>query len=72
MWEWTPEVNWTPNATNGRLVSQMTEGSLTRFIQQKQGTTVNLEKTDRVTGEYIGMMKFPLIYRNIDPVTGNE
>jgi hypothetical protein len=41
-------------------------------MQQKNGTYITLNKTDKKAGEYIGMMKFPLIYRYVDLNTQKE
>ncbi len=67
MWEFTPEVQWTNTGANGRKVTAVTQWKSMKFIQQKSTDFYTLQTSDKKNGEFIGMMKFPLAYREIDP-----
>lgn len=69
IWELTPTIAWTTTGSTNRKVVTIDKGEQLKFMQQKKGTYIVLDKTDKKAGEFIGMMKFPLIYRYIDPVT---
>jgi hypothetical protein len=48
MWEFTQAINWTnTGTTTPRRVAEIASGVQTRFIQQRAGTTISLDSTDR-------------------------
>lgn len=72
IWELTPTIAWTTTGATNRKVVTIEKGKQLKFMQQKDNTFITLNKTDKKTGEYIGMMKFPLIYRYFDLNTQKE
>ncbi|MFZ2256105.1 MAG: hypothetical protein WAW59_01035 [Patescibacteria group bacterium] len=69
MWEFTPEIPWTTSGATDRKVVKIEKDQSLKFVQQKKDAYILLETTDKKKSEYIGMMKFPLIYRYLDPNT---
>ena len=72
MWQLTSEIPWTTTGVTNRKVVTIEKDESLKFVQQKEGAYIMLESTDKKAGDIIGMMKFPLIYRYIDPNTGTE
>lgn len=72
VWKTTSEIVWsTPSGSGGKAQFFIMPTDKIKFIEADIGAGYNLVKTDKKNDEPIGLIKFPLVYRNIDNV-GNE
>jgi hypothetical protein len=78
---WTPgdDVIFTPEtvAASGstgsgakRNIFSLKAGKSVTILTSELGANYRIERTDRKAGDYVGMIKFPANYRNVDNTTG--
>ncbi len=72
VWRYTTEVVWTPSsATGSRSQFFLMPNDKVKFLEADTGAGYNLVKTDKKSGDAVGLVRYPTIYRNIDEA-GNE
>lgn len=71
-WSYGSEVIFTPETSSGtsRQVFSLKPGKTVRVMDAKLGANYQLEKTDKKAGEYVGLVKFPVNYRDVSDVDG--
>lgn len=71
-WTYGSEIIFTPETGTGatRQVYSLKPGKTVRVMEAKLGANYQLEKTDKTTNDYIGLIKFPVNYRNINDADG--
>lgn len=70
MWRFPSEVTWT--ASGSRQVFTIADGKSLKFMEQLPNTSYTLDSSDKKKNDIIGMVKFPLTYRDTDKVTKVE
>ncbi len=70
MWRFPSEITWT--ASGSRQVFTIADGKSLKFMEQLPNTAYTLESSDKKKNDIIGMVKFPLTYRDTDKVTKAE
>jgi LPXTG-motif cell wall-anchored protein len=74
-WKIGSEIIFTPEATSGsgatkRNVFSLKAGKTVRVLESELGANYQLEKSTAKNGEYVGLVKFPVNYRDVDSGTG--
>lgn len=64
----------TPSKTSGSGAKTnefaMKPGQSYKILEASLGANYQLERTDKKNGDYIGLVKFPVNFHNVDDVTG--
>lgn len=72
VWQYTTEVVWSSAGSGSTKQSFLImPGDKVKFIEADLGAGYNLVKTDKKVGDALGMVKFPINYRNVSD-TGTE
>jgi hypothetical protein len=67
IWRYTTEVAWiSSSGTWARSQFLLTAWDKVKFLEADIGAGYNLAKTDKKDGEAIGLVRFPIVFRNID------
>jgi hypothetical protein len=80
---WTPgdDIIFTPETTAGtgttasgakRNIFSLKAGKTVTVLAAELGANYRIERTDKKSGDYVGMIKFPVNYRNVDATTGKS
>ncbi|MCK9272025.1 hypothetical protein M0P65_00575 [Candidatus Gracilibacteria bacterium] len=71
-WKNSQEIIWSDSKTgSGRQEFVLEGGKTINLYESDLGATYVVDSTDKMQGDAIGLLKFPLSYHNID-ATGNE
>jgi hypothetical protein len=70
MWRFPSEIIWT--ASGSRQVFTIADGKSLKFMEQLPNTSYTLNSSDKKKNDIIGMVKFPLTYRDTDKITKVE
>ncbi len=73
-WKTGTEIIFTPDSTTGtgakRNIFSLKPGKTVRVLESELGANYQLEKSTAKDGEYIGIIKFPVNYRDVSDQTG--
>jgi LPXTG-motif cell wall-anchored protein len=73
-WKVGGDVVFTPSKTTGSGAKTnefaMKPGQTYKVLEVSLGANYQLEKTDKKNGDYVGLVKFPVNFHNVDDVTG--
>ena len=72
VWKYTSDIVWTNVGSGTKQEFLLQPTSKVRWIEADLGAGYTLDKTDRKSGELVGMLRFPVVARTIDVRTASE
>jgi hypothetical protein len=73
LWKNSEDITWISSGTGGKSQYILPAGQKVKFYQTDLGLNgYKMVSTDKKSGEMVGMLRFPIVYRTIDSLNGNE
>jgi hypothetical protein len=73
MWKYTNEILWTNSLSgSGKLEFTLRGGQKVKFLEADLGAGYTLVSTTAKNGDAVGLVKFPVVYHDINSANGAE